>query len=256
MSKIEELIKGLDRIKISVIMQVNLQEYPGSRKDAINKFNRAVDSFKKQLYPNAELIIVSDGDNKVHQLYSRSHVEDPNIKFIFLDRTNTPKMYEELENGIYYRGTAREVGRSIATGTIVTYMDSDDILMPAFTLTHMLSYNSDPSKDFWLNRAWIDNTKGQTAEHDLIENVNNDILRFESLGSTWKEVQLKDRNMVASPWLLSHKKDVSVKWRDVISFEASEDTDFVSRLVQSYPNFGTTSKAVYVRCHYKDLWDY
>jgi glycosyltransferase involved in cell wall biosynthesis len=252
----KKLLENLDRIKISIIMQVNLQEYPGSREDAINKFNRAIESFKDQVYKNAELIIVADGDNKVHQLYNRSHVEDSNIKFIYFDRSNTPKMYEEVEHGTYYRGVAREIGRSVATGSLITYMDSDDYLMPNFTMTHMITYNADPTKDFWLNRAWIDNLNGETAEQSILEPYDLDILRFAMLGSSWKSVKLIPGSVVASPWLLAHKPEVSVKWRDVISNESSEDVDFVNRLLDNNKNFGTIEKPIYIRCHYRDLWDY
>ena len=79
-----ELINNLKRIKISIIMQVNLQNYPGSRENAINKFIRSVKSFQEQTYKNSELIIVADDDTKVHQIYNKYFSKNNNIKFIFL----------------------------------------------------------------------------------------------------------------------------------------------------------------------------
>jgi glycosyltransferase involved in cell wall biosynthesis len=251
-----ELINNLKRIKISIIMQVNLQNYPGSRENAINKFIRSVKSFQEQTYKNSELIIVADDDTKVHQIYNKYFSKNNDIKFIFFDRPETPKMYTDLDEGTYYRGLARQIGRSIATGDIVTYMDSDDLLMPDFTITHMLVYNSDPSKDFWLNRSWIDNDKGETAEENILEPYNSEKLRFDNLGSTWKAVKVKKGKTIASPWLLSHKLAVTTKWRDVISDIVSEDMDFVMRLAKEYKNGGSIERPIYIRCHYKDLWDY
>ena len=253
-----ELINTLNKIKISIIMQVNLQNYPGARENAINKFIRAVQSFQQQTYKNAELIIVADDDTKVHQIYNRHFSDKKDIKFIYSDRPETPEMYTDLEGGTYYRGLARQIGRSIASGEIVTYMDSDDLITPDFTLTHMLIYNTDPSKTFWLNRAWIDNDKGETAEEDILEPYNSEKekLRYDNLGSTWKAIKLKAGKTIAAPWLLSHKLDVSVKWRDVISPVISEDMDFVMRLAKKYKNGGSIERPIYIRCHYKDLWDY
>ena len=48
-------------MKISVIMQSYLGEYPGARSNPKYKFVRAVNSFLLQKHPDKELIIVSDG---------------------------------------------------------------------------------------------------------------------------------------------------------------------------------------------------
>ena len=46
----EEILNSMDKIKVSVVMQVNLKDYPNSRSDASSKYVRAVESFKNQLY--------------------------------------------------------------------------------------------------------------------------------------------------------------------------------------------------------------
>jgi uncharacterized protein with von Willebrand factor type A (vWA) domain len=101
MSNISELMEGLDKPKISIIMQSYLGEYPGSRTDSVEKFKRAVKSFQNQLYKNCELIIVSDGCIKTQETYFSEFKTDPNIKFIFVDK-DAPNMYEKNEQGQKY----------------------------------------------------------------------------------------------------------------------------------------------------------
>ena len=104
-------------------MQSYLGQYPGSRSDSSTKFIRAVQSFLDQTHKDSELIIVSDGCEKTHQLYYELYKSEPRIKYVYVDK-DTPNMYEgEVK---YYRGLPRQIARSLVTGEITTYMDSDD----------------------------------------------------------------------------------------------------------------------------------
>ena len=146
MADLNEIFNEVEKIKVSIVMQVNLGDYENSRTDAIHKFHRAVESFGNQIYKNCELIIVSDGCLKTQQHYNRSYKEDPKIKFVYYDRPqNSVKMYGKVEGHpeeyTYYRGLARRLGAAVATGDVIAYMDSDDIIAPEFTITLMLIYN-------------------------------------------------------------------------------------------------------------------
>ena len=255
----EEILNNMDKIKVSVVMQVNLKDYPNSRSDASGKYVRAVESFKNQLYKNCELIIVSDGCHKAHQQYNRSWSNEKNIRFIFVDRTETPLMYDDMGEGRqYFRGFARGLGVAAALGTIVTYMDSDDYLLPEFTMTQMLIYNSAPEKDWWINTSWYDhsdvvnsNQHSETVvDPKTIESVN-----LKQLPGYWKPMQTKDNRIIMSPWLFTHRATCSTKWRDVISKDTSEDVDFHNRLRTEYPNGTAYARPIYARCHYKNIWD-
>ena len=68
--------------KVSVIMASYLLPYPGSASNRDKKFVRAVNSFKKQIYQNKELIIVSDGCPLTVDLYNKFFANDENIKII------------------------------------------------------------------------------------------------------------------------------------------------------------------------------
>jgi len=259
MNNFKEIFEALDKVKISIVMQVNLENYEGSRRDPINKFHRAVESFKNQLYKNCELIIVADGCNKTHQLFNRSHKNDSNIRFVYFDRTNTSAMYEEIEDkGKYYRGYARKLGVAAATGELIMYMDSDDFLMPNFTMTGLLYYNANPEKDWWVNTSWFDHESVQlstTNSQAVSDPSETEAIEIPGLQDKWKPIELLENRQVLSPWLMMHRSSLTTKWRDVISKNTSEDVDFFKRLQSEYPNGGAYKAATYVRCHLNGQWD-
>ena len=102
--------------KVSVIMASYLLPYPGSASNRDKKFVRAVNSFKKQIYQNKELIIVSDGCPLTVDLYNKFFANDENIKIIQI-----PK--QQL-----YSGEMRNAALKLADGDIISYLDSDDVL--------------------------------------------------------------------------------------------------------------------------------
>lgn len=252
---IEELLSQVEKVKISIIMQVSLANYPGSRTDAVNKYRRAIKSFQAQMYENTELIIVSDGCARAHQIYAREFKQDPSIKFMLLDKNGAKDMYEDTENGKYYRGFPRRAGVGIATGSLITYMDSDDYLMPEFAMTLMLMYNAAPDKDWYINTSWYDNDIHSWDDNETMENTDHSAaIEIDGLASRWTPTQVKEGYAVLSPWLFMHKATCTTKWRDTIG--SSEDSDFNRRLRESYPNGYSYAKPIYVRCHYRDIWDF
>ena len=104
--------------KVSVIMASYLGPYPGAASNRDRKFVRAVNSYKKQTYQNKELIIVSDGCSITIELYNRFFSNDSDIKLIQI-----PK--QQL-----YSGEMRNSALKIASGDIISYLDSDDVLGP------------------------------------------------------------------------------------------------------------------------------
>jgi glycosyltransferase involved in cell wall biosynthesis len=254
MSEISEIMESIDTPKISIIMQTYLGEYPGSRIDPINKFRRAVKSFQAQLYKNCELVIVSDGCTKTHQIYMREFKNDPSIRFILVDK-DTPNMYEENQDGNkYHRGYPRRVGVGAATGTLITYMDSDDFLLPEFTLTMILTYNINTDIEWWINTQWYDNENANWDDsNELFGSDHADDIEIEGLSGKWTKSRVKPGMAVLSPWLLMHKSTCNTKWRDTIG--GSEDADFNRRLRAEYKLGMTYDRPIYVRCHYRDVWD-
>jgi len=245
--------------KISVIMQVYLGDYPGSRTDAVIKFHRVVQSFLVQSYKNIELIIASDGCKIAMQHYEEYYADNKMIKFVYVDKKGLPNMYEErIEGYKYYRGIPREAGRSLADGDLITYIDSDDYLHPKFTYEIAYHYNLAPNEAKWyLNNAWYDhvNILKQDLPNVLEEYKASDLITIKSLNAKFIKSQVKQGLVVNTPWLLVHDADVKTRWKDTFG-NTSEDVDFGRRLREECKGLGYQFTApTYIRCHYTGLWD-
>lgn len=242
--------------KISIVMQSYLGEYNGSREDSIKKFNRAIESFKNQIYKNCELIIVADGCMLTFNTYLAKYQHDANIKIAYVDKKGVGKMYDNItEDKKFYRGLPRQIGLEMATGEVVSYMDSDDFLLPTFTLGILSSYNMKPDADWFINRSWYDNIEADWEKETVFDSFDRSgAIRIEGIPSKWAATKLKDNLIVLSPWLLAHKKGVNIKWRDTVGH--SEDVDFNTRLRMDYKNGFVYAVPAYVRCHYTGQWDY
>lgn len=245
--------------KVSVVMQVYLGDYPGSRTDAVVKFHRAVKSFLSQSYENSELIIASDGCKITMQHYEEYYTDNKRIKFVYVDKKGLPNMYEErLEGYKYYRGVPREAGVAIASGDLITYMDSDDYLHPKFIYEIIYAYNVAPDESTWfLNNAWYDHINMVTQPiGDLLEPYDKEtLIHIPFLKSNFIQTRVKKGLVVNTPWLLTHTADIKTRWKDTVG-TTSEDVDFGRRLREDYKGLGFQFSApTYIRCHYTGLWD-
>lgn len=237
-------------------MQSYLGKYPGSRDNSDTKFVRAVNSFIKQNDKDSELIIVSDGCDVTQTLYYKYFKKEDRVKYVYVDK-DTPNMYEGQKK--YYRGFPRQVGRSLVTGEITTYMDSDDILLPNAV---------EQLKKYWAaylklntvalyNSSWIDNS-AIIGRSDVIGNTNKiegEPFEIEGLDGKWILRTMSDPSLIlSSTWSMSHISDFDGKWEDTID-SPSEDVYF-SKKLQATKKVGVINIPYYVRCHYTDLWDY
>lgn len=244
-------------MRISYIMQSYLGQYPGSRTDSSAKFIRAVQSFLDQTHKDSELIIVSDGCEKTHQLYYELFKAEPRIKYVYVDK-DTPNMYEgEVK---YYRGLPRQVARSIATGEITTYMDSDDFLLPnaAATLNEIWSI-ADLKMGWALIDRWYDNEV--MIQYEKISSIilEPELHEFDKLGGKWILSRMSHPTLVMqATWAISHRSHAITKWKDVVGETYSEDTAFSRSLIREFgvQNGFLIQTPYYVRCHYTGLWDY
>lgn len=256
-NNLKEILKAAAKPKISIIMQSFLGNYPGSRKDPDFKFMRAVKSFQTQLYKNCELIIVSDDCMQTKGLYENHYKNDDNIRFVYVSRQPKEKStYQKNEEGHkYFRGFPRRVGVGAATGDLITYMDSDDFLLPEFTLNLMIEYNKAPDVTWWVNRSWYDHSNMVFKEDQTFIDTNSDEKReITDLPDKWNVTRVREGLVVMSPWLLMHKPVETVKWRDTWG-GISEDVDFNSRLRKEYKNGAVMDRPTYARCHFSEKWD-
>jgi len=212
-----------------------------------------------QKHPDKELIIVADGCNDAKDIYERLFSSFENIKFTYVARCSVPRMREMHSNKRYFRGLPRQIGRSVATGDIITYMDADDIMMPSrlSELNEAWSY-AGPDKMWAYNTMVIQpKTKNLILASDSVVDLR--LFGFPIDEPLYIGHMAKPGYMIASPPALSHRAGVKSKWKDTYEeFDANgkkiggttEDADFVDGLRTEDPGSKHDSPT-YVVCHYK-----
>lgn len=246
-------------MKISVIMQVFLGNYPGARSDPQYKFIRAVNSFLLQKHPDKELVIVADGCDEAKLLYEKCFSNFANIKFAYVGRTGIPRMYEVKDNKKHFRGVPREIGRALADGDLITYMDADDIILPS-----RLSALNDAWQNAGPSVLWAYNTMAVQPKSPGFTVASESSIDLKLFGFPVDEpvyagYMVKPGYMLASPPAISHRPSVKSKWKDTFDLldengkkisGGSEDAAFVDGLVAESPGYKHDSPT-YVVCHYK-----
>lgn len=144
-------------MKISVIMASYLGEYPGGASDREDKFIRAVDSFRRQDYPDKELIVVSDGCQKTIDLCNRFKIQ------LF-----------SLPKQPLFSGEVRNFGIKYAKGKIITYLDTDDY----YEQGHLTSIVKGFKDNDWV--YWDD----YVLTNDFTKHKRNTELRFAKIGTS------------------------------------------------------------------------
>ncbi|KKS77424.1 MAG: hypothetical protein UV51_C0007G0022 [Candidatus Woesebacteria bacterium GW2011_GWC1_42_9] len=99
-------------------MPVYLGDYPNCATDREAKFMEAVASFHRNTYGRKQLVIVSDGCEKTNAIFKKR----------FRNKTNM-KLVELLKHELF-DGKVPQAGCDAATGEILCFLDSDDILAP------------------------------------------------------------------------------------------------------------------------------
>ena len=254
---------------ISWIMQSYLGEYPGSRSDADKKFIRAVKSFKAMKEPRSQLIIAADGCKITEELYYKHFKKDSNIEFVYVDK-NVPNMYEG--NGIskYYRGVPRQVARGLAEGILITYMDSDDFLMPhaCQRIRGAWYYQNKGDKKYtWaISSTWISNIANEkyvneeTLKSPQGKHPMDEPFKIKGLKSKWQKWGMNNAQTYAQTGTcnLIHINECTSRWIDVVTLkdeDVSEDTTF-NRKIRKEGNGFVFDGGHYVVCHHANRWDF
>ena len=243
--------------KFSIIMQSFLGDYPGSRTEPVKKFIRVCKSFQAQVYKNSELIIVSDNCMLTWEAYTEHFKDDSRIKFAFIDKSESELMYTENEGGLkYYRGLPRQVGLEMATGDWVTYIDSDDYLLPSHLLWMALQTSIKKDAKWMINKSWYDHATKVWPESEIMCQTDpSKEIKLDILGGELFNVAKSGTNAITmTPWLFSHVIDVNAKWEDTL-FPLSEDVKFNRDVREQYPKGRIYDIPTYVRCHFSGEWD-
>lgn len=262
--------------KISFVMQSYLGSYPGSRSDSDAKFLRAVKSFLDQHDNRHELIIAADGCDITYNLWKSELKGKPGLKFVYVDK-DVPNMYEiSASGGKYLRGLPRQVARSLVTGDVTTYMDSDDFLVQNATkllrLHWSLFMKHSPGKTIAaFTDAWYDNVFRKTGNFktdiDVSRYTVGEPIKISGLESEWVQMtRIKQAGKIAGlpvTWLMSHTSDLKTKWQDTVynmletkSLNSGEDNIFGVAMLNEAEAIYNIDYPYYVRCHYNNAWDF
>jgi glycosyltransferase involved in cell wall biosynthesis len=240
-------------MKISVIMQTYLGDYPGSRSEPERKFIRAVDCFLAQSHQNKELIIIADGCKKTFDIFHEKYSNYKEIKFCYINKSEN-RMYDTVDGKRFYRGAPKKIGVSMADGDLITYCDSDDIMLPT-RLEDIAHFWKDKDNSFVLSfnsMRWLAQCNVETNSCTKVQDKELDLSDY-GIGHKFLLVTAKDGYMVTTSWALTHRKAAGIEWRD--TYGIWEDYEFASRMMKAGRVFAFASET-YVLCHYTDLWDY
>jgi glycosyltransferase involved in cell wall biosynthesis len=110
--------------------------------NAAETIEPAIESVRAQTDPSFELIAVDDGSTDATQdLIRRMAAEDERIRVIRQDNAGP--------------SAAREAAMGRASGTYLTFLDSDDLLMPSYLETMASTLGADAAIGLAHARAWV-----------------------------------------------------------------------------------------------------
>jgi len=230
-------------MKVSYIMQSYIKN------ESKKSFIRSVKSFINQTNKDSELVIVADGCRLTYDLYYSNFKKESRIKFIYLDKEDSEIMYSSTSNGTYYRGLPRQVGRSIVTGEITAYLDSDDFLLPDATniiknnFEEAISLN--PSNLWVITSKWIVN-KNDKKSIPMFFNKSKNAFKIKELEGEYVYIYSDEISIVrSSTCTISHLSKCTASWKDTI--DANEDTTFC-RMLYSEGDGSVSKIPYYVIC--------
>lgn len=204
-------------MKISVITPSFLGEYKNVASNRFKKFVRAINSFLGQTYDNKELIIVSDGCQKTIELYQKHYDKEKQVRLIQIDKQPL------------FSGNVRQAGVEKATGDLICYLDSDDML----------------------GKTHLSNLSHTVLGHDWVY-FNDFIYLGEHQKPALRNVELKHESIGTSA--IAHKKDLNASWEGCNGY--GHNWTFIQKLKNISDNFGKIYGCSYMVCHVVGKTDY
>jgi len=188
-----------------------LEEYDGCASNRTEKFTRAIESFEKQNYDNKELIIIADGCINTIGLSTQYKLHNDKIKIVSIPKQPL------------FSGNVRQQGVLAATGELICYLDTDDILGDGHLSNIVNNYNKE-------NFDWC---------------YFNDVLRIKKTFLSTRNVELKHTFIGTSN--IAHRKLSKALWRDCDGY--GHDWLFIQGLINNYPNHKKIYGCNYQVCH-------
>lgn len=263
-------------MKISIIMQSYLGDYPYSRKNPELKFIRAVYSIINQIYENWELVIISDGCNITNKLYSTYFKNYDNIKLVKISK---PEDTETYSNGNYRRAYPKQVGLDNATGDFICYLDSDDMFTKKalYDLEKVISKTYETCKKnnltfprYFLNNSAIYNKikldnidYNSLKDEDITYEQRGDLYKIRGLPNIWTTLKLVLHNSETEPYpfethsIIHRRGHPSHEWKDINDMSLTDSMSFISSILneKEIKYVLNISVPYYIKCFEKNTWD-
>jgi glycosyltransferase involved in cell wall biosynthesis len=203
---------------VSVIMPVFLGEYEGCATDRESKFSRAVECFLNNKYNNKELVIVSDACDISEKIYNEKYKKYDCIVF-----------HKMPDKQPLFSGILRSKGLELASGQLIMYLDSDDII----GMNHINSVVCG-MEDFRYDWCYYnDYIKTDNSTHR-----RSVILEHGSIGTS----------------SIAHMKQLNLDWSGCDGY--GHDWMFVKKLMKSTGNYGKVFGTEYFVCHIPNTTDF
>lgn len=199
--------------KASVVMASFLGEYEGCASNREEKFIRAVNSFLDNDYPFKELIVVSDGCSITESILNDTFREQLLSGEIKLVKQKKEKLFS---------GKTRTSGIQMATGHIIMYLDTDDML----------------------GDKHISSVMRQMIANDLDWCYYNDWINTDQ-GLISKSVELEYGSIGTSS--IAHKVHPKINWKKCDGY--GHDFKFVQKLMKLSDNYERIYGTTYIICH-------
>lgn len=213
-------------MKISVIMPCYLGDYANAASERPTKLLRAMASFMKQTHEDKELIVVSDGCEETNILFSRfvkacaqqyNYPSTKKLQLVFCSERKDD-----------FSGHLRSIGIQNALGDIITYLDSDDVLLPD-ALANLANHY--PDKCDWV---YYDDYVAENKKLTQLRRRDN-VLQFGRLGTSG----------------FAHKRELNLKWPDGYG----HDWQLIEELMKT-TQYAKIPLTGYVVCHIPGQIDY
>lgn len=193
-----------------------LGDYQNAATQRMDKFQRAVQSFIGQSYPEKELIIIADGCPQTINLYFKLGGVTEHIVLLSLQKQPP------------YAGIVRNTGIQHATGDIICYLDTDDL----FFGDHL----GELAKNFPDKADWV---------------YFNDYIAKGDINKMKERETLLSYGRIGTSSIAHRRNLPELAWQD----EYSHDWLFAKHLIDHFPNKAKITAPGYLVCHVPTLLD-
>ena len=138
-------------------------------RNRLKMLKETVISVRAQTYEDWELIVVDDASRKETREWLESE-EDERVKTIRLPVSGE-------------RANARNVGLEAAAGTLILFLDDDDLLFPESLRTHVIALNDAPNAiasigGYEIFRENTVSSRNRIIRKNAVRHIHKDILFF------------------------------------------------------------------------------